>query len=240
MYLVNNVEALYPRINQTYRFDNAENRSVSCDPNEDGASYEMSFRMNKDQAKALFLEMSKAYQEKKEAKWPDKLEMPFTKDEDGSYVGKAKLKGAYGAELTNKPMQCDAKGTELPADFRLTTGSTVNVAVIFVPYNMRDHGVSLRLKAVQVIKYVEMQKSNPFGAVEGFTMGGDDNPFAPVAAAVSQESMEETTADVFGEDEPAPTEPEPTPKKVVKKKAAPTPKAKDEDLSSIIDDWDDE
>ena len=71
-------------------------------------------------------------------------------------------------------------------------------------------------------------------------MGGDDNPFAPVAAAVSQESMEETTADVFGEDEPAPTEPEPTPKKVVKKKAAPTPKAKDEDLSSIIDDWDDE
>lgn len=239
MYLVNNVEALYPRINQTYRFDNTENRSVSCDPNEDGASYEMSFRMNKDQAKALFLEMSKAYQEKKEAKWPAKLEMPFVKDEDGFYVGKAKLKGAYGAELTNKPMQCDAKGTELPDDFRLTTGSTVNVAVIFVPYNMRDHGVSLRLKAVQVIKYVEQQKSNPFGAVEGFTMGGDDNPFAP-AAAVSQESMEETTADVFGDDEPAPTEPESTPKKVVKKKAAPTPKAKDEDLSSIIDDWDDE
>jgi len=103
------------------------------------------------------------------------------------------------------------------------------------------------LKAVQVIKYVEMQKSNPFGAVEGFTMGGDDNPFAPVAAAVSQESMEEITADVFGDDKPSPTGPqrdetalEPTPKKVVKKKASPTPKAKDEDLSSIIDDWDDE
>jgi hypothetical protein len=193
--------------------------------------------MNKDQAKALFLEMSKAYQEKKEAKWPDKLEMPFTKDEDGSYVGKAKLKGAYGAELTNKPMQCDAKGTELPADFRLTTGSTVNVAVIFVPYNMRDHGVSLRLKGVQVVKYVPMQKANPFGSVEGFTVGGDDNPFTPVAG-VTVEEMEETTADVFG-DEPAPTEPEPAPKKVSKKKDAPKPKD-DEDLSSLIDAWDDE
>lgn len=243
MYLVNNVEALYPRINKTYRFDNAENRSIPCDASEDGASYEMSFRMTKDQAKALFLEMSKAYQEKKEAKWPAKLEMPFTKDEDGSYVGKAKLKGAYGAELTSKPMQCDARGTELPDDFMLTTGSTVNVAVVFVPYNMRDHGVSLRLKAVQVIKYVEMQKSNPFGIVEGFTQGEDDNPFVPIVEPVSQESMEETTADVFGDDnsdEPEDTEPEPTPKKVVKKKAAPTPKAKDEDLSSIIDDWDDE
>tara|TARA_R100000541_G_scaffold13587_3_gene22568 strand:+ start:11129 stop:11845 length:717 start_codon:yes stop_codon:yes gene_type:complete len=238
MYLVNNVEALYPRINKTYRFDNAENRSVPCDASEDGASYEMSFRMTKDQAKALFLEMSKAYQEKKEAKWPAKLEMPFIKDEDGSYVGKAKLKGAYGAELTAKPMQCDARGTELPDDFMLTTGSTVNVAVVFVPYNMRDHGVSLRLKAVQVIKYVEVQKSNPFSAVEGFTQGEDDNPFAPIVEPVSQESMEETTADVFGDDDSA--EPEATPKKVAKKKAAAKPKAKDEDLSSIIDDWDDE
>jgi hypothetical protein len=48
MYLVNNVEALYPRINKTYRFDNAENRSVACDPLDDGAAYEMSFVMSKE------------------------------------------------------------------------------------------------------------------------------------------------------------------------------------------------
>ena len=70
MYLVNNVEALYPRINKTYRFDNVENRSVPCDPLDDGAAYEMSFRMSKDQAKELFTEMAKAYQEKREDKWP--------------------------------------------------------------------------------------------------------------------------------------------------------------------------
>jgi len=236
-HLINNVEVLYPRVNQCYRFDNTENRSVPCDPLDDGAAYETSFRMTKDQAKELFTAMAKAYKEKRENKWPEKLEMPFVKDDDGMYVGKAKLKGAYGSDKTNKPMQCDAKGTELPDDFRLTTGSTANLAVVFVPYNMRDHGVSLRLKAIQVVKYVEMQKSNPFGAVEGFTQGGDDNPFAPVAEPVSEEAMEEIADDVFGDE----AVPETPPKKVVKKKAAAKPKAeKDEDLGSIIDAWDDE
>ncbi len=230
MYLVNNVEALYPRINKTYRFDNAENRSVACDPLDDGAAYEMSFVMSKEQAKELFAEMAKAYEEKREDKWPAKLEMPFAKNDDGMYVGKAKLKGAYGKDVTNKPMQCDARGTELPDDFLLTSGSTVNVAVVFIPYNMRDHGVSLRLKAVQVVKYVPMQKSNPFGAVEGFTVG-EANPFSDTTNAAK---VEEATADVFGEEEP-----EAPPKKKAKK-ATPKPKDSDEDLGSIIDDWDDE
>jgi len=238
MYLVNNVEALYPRINKTYRFDNVENRSVPCDPLDDGAAYEMSFRMSKDQAKELFTEMAKAYQEKREDKWPAKLDMPFKKDDDGMFIGKVKLKGAYGKDTTPKPMQCDSRGTDLPDDFLLTTGSTVNVALAFVPYNMRDHGVSLRLKGVQVVKYVPMQKANPFGSVEGFTVGGDDNPFTPVAG-VTVEEMEETTADVFGDDKPSPNKPEPAPKKVSKKKDAPKPKD-DEDLSSLIDAWDDE
>ena len=33
-HLIETVEALYPRINQTYRFDNTENRSVPCEPKE--------------------------------------------------------------------------------------------------------------------------------------------------------------------------------------------------------------
>ena len=235
MYLVNNVEALYPRINKTYRFDNAENRSIACDPLDDGAAYEMSFRMDKDQAKELFTQMAKAYQEKREDKWPPKLDMPFKKDDDGMYVGKVKLKGAYGKDVTPKPMQCDSRGTDLPDDFLLTTGSTVNVAVTFVPYNMRDHGVSLRLKGVQVVKYVPMQKANPFGSVEGFTVGGDDNPFTPVAGA-TKEDMEAATDDVFGEEA---AEVEAPPKKKAKKKETPKPKD-DDDLSSLIDAWDDE
>tara|TARA_R100000234_G_C4984447_1_gene172553 strand:- start:530 stop:1222 length:693 start_codon:yes stop_codon:yes gene_type:complete len=228
-HLINDVEVLYPRINQTYRFDNTENRSVPCDPLDDGASYEMSFRMNTDQAKALYKAMSGAYKERREDKWPEKLEMPFKKDDEGMFIGKAKLKGAYGKDVTQKPRQFDAQNNKLPEDFRLTTGSTANVAVVFVPYNMRDHGVSLRLNAVQVIKYAEPKESgSPFGAVDGFT-SDDASPFA--GEGVSQEKIKEATADVFDE--------EPAPKKVVKKKAAPKPKDKQE-LSSIVDDWDDE
>ena len=100
---------------------------------------------------------------------------------------------------------------------------------------MRDHGVSLRLKGVQVVKYVPMQKANPFGSVEGFTVGGADNPFTPVAG-VTVEEMEETTADVFGEEV---AEVEAPPKKKAKKKETPKPKD-DDDLSSLIDAWDDE
>ena len=227
-HLINNVEALYPRINQTYRFDNTENRSVPCDPLDDGAAYEMSFLMNKEQAKELFTAMAKAYKEKREDKWPAQLEMPFTKNEDGMYVGKAKLKGAYGKDVTNKPAQYDAKTNKLPEGFKLTTGSTVNIAVVFVPYNMREHGVSLRLKAVQIVKLAEAKApSNPFASVEGFDTK-EDNPFA--GEGVSQEKIKETTADVFDEEEP--------PKKKAKKKTTTKPKS-DDDLADIVDGWDD-
>ena len=40
-YIIENVEALWPRINKPYRFDNAENRTVPCDPFDDNAKYEI-------------------------------------------------------------------------------------------------------------------------------------------------------------------------------------------------------
>lgn len=226
-YVIKNVEAQWPRINKTYKFDNAENRTVPCDPFEDGAKYEMKFRMTKDQAKELYLGMCKAYEARKEKGWPEKVEMPFAKDDDGMYSYKATLKGAYGKEATLKPVQYDSNGVKLPEDFMLTTGSTVNVAVIFVPYNMREAGISLRLKAVQVIKYVPMEASSPFGKVEGgFTLDKEENPFEVVEA----KSVDNVIEAEFGDT--------PEPKKV-SKKATPKPKKTDADLASIVDDWDD-
>ena len=227
MFIIKNVEVMYPRINQTYRFDTTENRSVPCDPLDDGAAYEMSFRMDTDQAKELHAAMAEAYKGAKKKDWPEKLGMSFKKDDDGMYIGKTKLKGAYGKDITKKPRQFDAKNNKLPDDFLLTTGSTASVQVIFVPYNMRDHGVSLRLSAVQVIKYAEPKESaSPFDTVDGF-VSEDASPF--------DSNISDDGDDIF-EEEPAP---EPAPKKAVKKKAAPKPKDKQE-LSSIVDDWDDE
>ena len=235
-YLINNVEALWPRINKTYKFDNAENRTVPCDAFDEGAKYETRFRMTKDQAKALFVEMVTAYESKKEKGWPDKFDMPFKKEEDGSYSHKASLKGAYGKDATFKPVQYDSKGVKLPDDFMLTTGSTVNVAVTFTPYNMREAGVSLRLRAVQVIKYVPMEAASPFGAVEGgFQFSAEDSPFEVVSPTAPAAPAEVVTDELFGDDEPTKVE---EPKKVVKKKA-PAPKASDDALADIVADWDD-
>jgi len=228
-YVIQNVEAQWPRINKTYKFDNTENRTVPCDAFEDGAKYEIKFRMSKDQAKELYKGMSAAYEERKEKGWPEKVDMPFTKDDDGMYTYKATLKGAYGKEATLKPVQYDSKGAKLPDDFLLTTGSTVNVAVVFVPYNMREAGISLRLKAVQVIKYLPMEAASPFGAVEGgFEFSSEDNPFEVVEAKPATNVIEGE----FGEEKT------PEPKKV-SKKATPKPKKSDADIASIVDDWDD-
>ena len=78
-YKIAGVEALYPRINKTYKFDSSENRSVPCDALDDGAAYEMSFKMDEGQAKALMSAMASAYKEKRESKWPEKFPVPFAK-----------------------------------------------------------------------------------------------------------------------------------------------------------------
>jgi len=213
---INDVEAMWPRINRTYKFDNTEKRSVPCDATDDGASYTLQFRMNEAQAKDLYKRMKAAYatRQAENSDWPEKLSMPFKKDEDGTYTHKAKLKGAYGGEATRKPAQYDAKGVKLDDDFLLTNGSTVNIAVVFTPYHgMMGTGVSLRLRAVQVIDLKPMEEQSPFGAVEGFEVSPkeDDNPF---------DAVEE-------------------PKKTTKKAAPAKPKEGSDDLSSIVDDWDD-
>jgi len=210
-YIIKNVEALWPKINRTYVFDSNEGRSVTCEPNAQNAEYSIQFRMDNDTAKALYLAMAEVYQANKKDKWTDKLERKFVKDDDGMFTHKATLKGMYKSEITKKPLQVDAKGNRLPDDFLLTTGSTVNISVSFVPYDMGGkQNVSLRLKAVQVIKYVPIEERNPFEAVDGFVYN-DDNPFTEDAVA--------------------------EPKKVVKKPSPPT-KATDDDLGAIIDDWD--
>jgi len=238
-YIIPNVEILYPRINQPYRFDSSageKGKSVPCDPFDDGAKYETKFRMTSEQAKTLYGHMATAYQGAKEKGWPDKLPNPFEKEDEGTFVGKAVLKAAYGKDATEPPKQFDAKSKELPEDFKLTTGSIGNVAVTFYPYKMAEAGVSIRLRAVQVIKYVPMEAASPFSAVDGFEHDSS-NPFTEVAPTVEAPSASvEVDDDIFGDDtsEEAPIK---QPKKTAKKKSV-APKEEDKELASIVDDWD--
>ena len=219
IYLIKNVEALWPKINTTYHFDNKVNKSMPCGALEDGAEYSIQFKMSESVAKDLFLAMSKSYQANRKEKWSAKLDKSvLVKDDDGMYTYKANLKGAYNNVVSKKPIQYDAKGTKLPDDFLLTTGSTVNIAVTFNPYDFGGkQSVNLRLRAVQVVKYVPLEDRNPFDTVDGFTIEDESNPF-------DTNVEEEETID--------------EPKKVVKK-STPPPKGDDDDLDGIIDDWDD-
>ena len=227
---ISNVEALWPRINTTYKFDNKQKRSVPCDVFDDGAKYELNFRMASEQAKKLYADMKKAYTERAVDGWPEKFSNPFKKDDDGMYVYKTVLKGAYAKSATGKPAQYDAANTKLDDDFLLTTGSEINIAGVFVPYHNTGMGtgVSLRLRAVQVIKYVPLQTTSPFEVIDGFE-SEDGNPFASTdkleADPLETEEEEEEEEEEISE-----------PKKVQKKASG---KAKDPELDAIVDDWDD-
>ena len=206
-HIIPNVTAKYPRLNATYKFDSVEQRSVKCDPLDDGAAYEMQFVMDMDTAKTLnglCLEAWKnaAAMDPKKKQWPEKPGLfPYKKLDDGTVVGKAKLKGAYGTDKVDPPLQVDAKRNRLPADFMLTTGSRVNLSVTIVPYNTGAvNGVSLRLRAVQVLELaIGMTASDPFSAVDGYVVNEtpaasrasvQNDPFASVSPAASSVAVD--------------------------------------------------
>ena len=115
-YLLNNVEAMYPKIDRPYKFDQGENRSVPCDAKDDGAAYDINFKMDKAAAVALNKFMKELYNSRKQDGWPEykdthpnKQSHPFKEEEDGVFTHKAKLNAAYNGQTTTKPVQWDAK-----------------------------------------------------------------------------------------------------------------------------------
>jgi len=167
------VTAKYPRLNQTYKFDTMENKTVPCNPLDDGASYTLDFEMNNDDAQTFIDKIDEVYKEAGKAdtkrKW--KAEPTYTpyKEIDGVPQGKAKLKGSYSGEKTNPPVQKDADSNKLPEDFELTTGSKVNVWGQLFAYNTGAvSGVGFRLKGVQVLELAERAENDPFESTDGF------------------------------------------------------------------------
>ena len=216
-YIIKNVEALWPKINQPYRYDQKAEKSMPCNALDPNAEYSIQFRMEKDTAKALHKAMSTAYTNNKKEKWADKLTNPFTNEDEGTFTFKSKLPGAFKNTPTTKPLQVDSKGNRLPDDFLLTTGSTVNIAVQFIPWDMGGkQNVSLRLRGVQVVKYIPIEERNPFDTVEGFTITESDNPFEGASDDVEE------------------------PKKIAKTSAPPPAEKESNNLGDIVDDWDDD
>ena len=233
-HLINNVTAFYPRLDQPYFFDKSANqgkgKSVPCEATTATARYETSFLMDEQQAEALYLVMQQAYTDTphRDKTWPAKLAQPFKIYEE-QFVGKANLKAMYKNEATKPPPIFDASNTRLPADFLLTTDSLINVFVEFVPFKMTTTGVSLRLKGVQVLKYVPYVPPSPFEAQEGYVNGADTTAEPapepePQAMFSAFPPVEEDIPDVV-----------PEPVKRATKKVKPI--KKETDLASVIDKW---
>lgn len=115
-------------------------------------------------------------------------ELPFIANDDGTVTLKFKMKAKVtpknGAPFEQQPALFDAKGKPLTGETKVGGGSTIKVSYEVVPYYtaIAGAGVSLRLKAVQIIELKEYSggggnaESYGFGEEEGFEAGEDDTP----------------------------------------------------------------
>ena len=85
-YLIDGVEALWPRVDRTYAFNSKIRRSEPCDARDQGASYSIQFRMDEPTAKALLTAMRSVYDDNRDDGWDERLSNPFVKDDDGTTV----------------------------------------------------------------------------------------------------------------------------------------------------------
>ncbi len=199
-YMLNDVEALYPRLDQPYKFQqgggkNGQGATIPCQATAKGAEYTTKFKMNKAQAKELFKAMVAAYDEAKQDSWND-LEMPFEK-EDGHYIGKAKIAAAYGEPLqaVEPPRHYDSNNQRLDDGFQLTTGSTVNLYLQLYVYNgSMGQGISLRLRGIQVTQFKEFIAASPFETQEGYTQRPADPRKDDIDSIFDAPSTEEPKA----------------------------------------------
>ena len=162
-YIIYNVIAKYPRIDQTYKWNDEAQNFLPCDNADSDGAHSMSFVMDKPTAIKLKKQMQAAWNKS----FPkDKKDFPINikpSEEEGKYEYKAKIKGSYGGQKVDPIRQFNGKNELYPAGFKLTTGSEVNIAVTLHPNNNPVFkGVSLRLKAVQVLKLAPASMTSPF------------------------------------------------------------------------------
>ena len=139
---------------------------------------------------------------------------PYAEDDNGdivfSFKMKAHVKTKAGKEWDQRPAIYDAKGTPLPAGTKIGGGSTLRVSFELSNYYtaLAGAGVSLRLKAVQVIElktWGEGRSASDFGfeAEEGFSADelGEgsvfDQPEAPATPDAEESSDEPEGSDDF-------------------------------------------
>ena len=181
-FVVKDAHLIYPRLDNTYRYDVTEGRSVKCEATANGASWSCGILLSTEEAKQFHKDFVEHYNERKAAgkKVPEfKKVFGMKKRDDGMVVMTVKKNGANQAGKENQPPQILA-GDLSPLDNKtIWSGSTGTVRFFAFPSlnPQRDGGISLLLDAIQVTK-----------AVYGSDLTGDD--FSPVQMEVEQKETE--------------------------------------------------
>ena len=204
-----NVEFIWPRLDQTYRYNSAEKKTEACSPSVQGAAWSIGWLMNAEDAKALAVELKVHYQTcvARNSKLP-----PFTKvfgakkqiDQHGNETGMVQFTAERKAIANNgaqrpDPTVVDNTGTPV-ADRAIWGGSKGDIRVFAVPTNDPDGngGIKLLLDAVVVREavYGGDNLADDFDFDEGDAI--DQEPAqaqAPVQAAATAKAPEPATAD---------------------------------------------
>lgn len=163
--LIKDVELLWPKLDQPYRFNNAEKRSEPCEATTNGAAYSVGFKVPKAEASKLKAELKAHYDECKSrnSKLP-KFEKVFgakvMKDENGNATDfvqfTAKKTAMSNAGKVNKPPRVVGGDLSDLEDRAIWTGSKGSIRALAYPTTDPDNigGISLLLDVVQVTEAV--------------------------------------------------------------------------------------
>jgi hypothetical protein len=156
-FVVKEVELQWPRLNQPYRYNNAQRRTEPCEPTAKNAAYSVSWTMDTSDAKKLYEELLAHFKDcasrnSKIGKFGGVF--GHKKDDDGvhHFTAKRNCVNAQGS-LTTPPAVVDGHKQPL-ADKAIWSGSTGSVAfsAVAVADPEQKWGITLLLSAVQVIK----------------------------------------------------------------------------------------
>lgn len=140
---------------------------------------------------------------KKRAPLPFQDELDDEGNETGMVIVKSKLRAerkVKGAMVAQRPALFDAAGLQFNFDTPIWSGSTIKIAIQPAPYFVPalGYGITLRLRAAQILKVVNAANENLDADAFGFetkgegetlaTTGEDETPAEPMEAAQEGEA----------------------------------------------------
>jgi hypothetical protein len=195
-FVLENVEARFPKVNQPYYFDRSEGengRTVPCSIDKPSAKWQLGVRMDRETAAEFMKGYTQAWggSEFADAPMPDptkcngREKTPKLVDEgDGFWTIKSihkNCKTSKEGRIQSPPLQVGRDGKLVAEDFELTTGSIVNIKGVYAPLEISgDHSVSFWLNGIQVVQLAERQPIGAFTALDDPEETEAEVSFAPL------------------------------------------------------------